>query len=236
MLEIKNYNNSILKDITFALNSDENLLILGENGAGKSTLARVLSNLILNDKVLIFGQNLSKISNLKKAKLINYIPSKLDIFDEYMTVNEFLENSFIQNVDNIKLEKTLSLLGLKDLQDRFCSLLSSGEKQLLLLASAILHDAKITIFDELTANLDIKHLKDVYDILCSSELQQKIIITHNLDLAFALKYKILFIKAGKIEFFGNSVEFFEDENLKRFYGNSILKLQNHLIVKLKEDL
>ncbi|MCG3720597.1 ATP-binding cassette domain-containing protein, partial [Aliarcobacter butzleri] len=43
MLEIKNYSNSILKNISFFLNSDDNLLILGENGAGKSTLAKVLS-------------------------------------------------------------------------------------------------------------------------------------------------------------------------------------------------
>ena len=47
MLELKNYSNFILKDISFSLQNDENLLILGENGAGKSTLAKVLSNLII---------------------------------------------------------------------------------------------------------------------------------------------------------------------------------------------
>ena len=41
MLELKNYNNFILKDISFVLEEKENLLILGENGAGKSTLAKV---------------------------------------------------------------------------------------------------------------------------------------------------------------------------------------------------
>lgn len=232
MLEIKNYTNSILKDISFVLENNENLLILGENGAGKSTLAKVLSNLISNDKVKINGQIISKMSGLKRAKLINYIPPKLDIFDEYMTLKEFLENSFVQNLDILKLKKTIKMLGLEELEDRYCTVLSSGEKQLLLLASSILHDAKITIFDELTSNLDIKHLKNVYDILNSSQLQQKIIITHNLDLAFSFKYKILFIKDGKIEFFGNSKEFFEEKNLQKFYGNFILKLQDHLVVDL----
>ena len=42
MLELKNYSNFILKDISFLLKNNENLLILGENGAGKSTLAKVL--------------------------------------------------------------------------------------------------------------------------------------------------------------------------------------------------
>lgn len=232
MLEIKNYSNSILKDISFFLNSDENLLILGENGAGKSTLAKILSNLISNNSVEIFGENLSKISSLKRAEYINYIPPKLFIFDEYMTVNEFLENSFIKNVDKNKLEDTINLLKLKDLEDRYCTLLSSGEKQLLLMASAILHDAKITIFDELTANLDLKRLKEVYEIFNSQLLQQKIIITHNLDLAYALKYKILFIKSGKIEFYGTNEDFFKEENLIKFYNNTIKKVQNHLVVDL----
>ena len=65
------------------------------------------------------------------------------------------------------------------------------------MASSIIHGAQITIFDELTANLDISRLKEVYDVFNSDLLKQKIIITHNLDLAYALKYKILFIKDGK---------------------------------------
>ena len=91
MLEINNYNSTILHNITFSLEKDENLIILGENGAGKSTLAKVLSNLISNDKVILFGERIDKIADLKRAKLINYIPPKLSIFDEYVTLKEFLE-------------------------------------------------------------------------------------------------------------------------------------------------
>jgi iron complex transport system ATP-binding protein len=184
MLEINNYNSSILHEISFSLKENENLIILGENGAGKSTLAKVLSNLIINDKVKLFGEQISKINDLKRAQLINYIPPKLSIFDEYITLREFLELSFISSVDIIKL------LNLRKLEHKHCKAFSSGEKQLLLLASAIIHNAKITIFDELTANLDISRLKEVYDILNSDLLQQKIIITHNLDFLFHnnLKY------------------------------------------------
>lgn len=79
-----------------------------------------------------------------------------------------------------------------------------------------MHDAQITIFDELTANLDISRIKEVFDIFKSDFLKQKIIITHNLDLAHALKYKILYMDSGKIEFFGENDEFFSNENLKSF--------------------
>ncbi|WP_418186635.1 ATP-binding cassette domain-containing protein [Aliarcobacter lanthieri] len=232
MLEIKNYNNFILKDISFFLNNDENLLILGENGAGKSTLAKVLSNLIANDNVKIFEESFSKISNKQRVEYINYIPPKFEIFDEFMTVLEFLEISFIDNIDENKLKEVLNLLKLDKFVKKSCKNLSSGEKQLLLIASAILHNAKITIFDELTANLDINRVKDIFNILNSNLLNQKIIITHNLDFAFALNYKVLFLKDGKIEFYGTNKEFFEDTNLEKIYNKTIKKVQNHIVVDL----
>ena len=232
MLEINNYNSSILHEISFKLEDNENLIILGENGAGKSTLAKVLSNLIENNKVKIFNENINKIDDLKRASLVNYIPPKLSIFDEYITLREFLELSFISSVDNEKINKIIKLLNLRKLENKYCKSFSSGEKQLLLLASSIIHDAKITIFDELTANLDLSRLKEVFDIFNSDLLNQKIVITHNLDLAYALRYKVLFLKDGIIEFFGSHDEFFDNKNLKRFYKDTIRKLDNHLVVNL----
>ena len=232
MLEINNYNSSILHEISFRLEDNENLIILGENGAGKSTLAKVLSNLIENNKVKIFNENINKMDDLKRAFLINYIPPKLSIFDEYITLREFLELSFISSVDNEKINSVIKLLNLKKLENKYCKSFSSGEKQLLLLASSMIHDAEITIFDELTANLDISRLKEVFDIFNSDLLNQKIVITHNLDLAYALRYKVLFLKDGIIEFFGSHDEFFDNKNLKRFYKDTIRKLDNHLVVNL----
>lgn len=75
-------------------------------------------------------------------------------------------------------------------------------------------------------------MKEVYDIFKSDLLKQKIIITHNLDLAYALKFKILFLKDGKIEFFGSNEGFFENSNLEKFYNKSIQKVNNHLVVNL----
>ncbi|AXH09848.1 iron ABC transporter ATP-binding protein [Malaciobacter halophilus] len=232
MLKVNNYNNFILKNISFFIKSNENLVILGENGAGKSTLAKVICGLIENDSVELYEKNLQDLSSQQRANYINYIPPKLSIFDEYITLKEFLELSSVKSVDVKRLKKVISLLNLKRLEHRYCNDLSSGEKQLLLLASSLMHNAKITIFDELTANLDINRLKEVFDIFKSTLLNQKIIITHNLDLAYALKFKILFLKEGKIEFFGTNEEFFTNKNLNKFYDSSISKIDNHLVVNL----
>ena len=232
MLEINNYTNEILKNIDFKLNEDENLIILGANGAGKSTLAKVLTNLITNDNVKIFHKNINSLSYEKRVELINYIPPKLEVFDEYITVYEFLELSFIGSIDRKKIDKIISLLKLEKIKNRACNDLSSGEKQLLLLASSIIHNAKITIFDELTANMDIERVQEAYKIFNSKYLQQKIIISHNLDLAYQLKYKVLYMKNGKIEFFGENKEFFSKENLEKIYPNCLKIVDGHVVTKL----
>ncbi|SKB40993.1 ATP-binding cassette domain-containing protein [Malaciobacter marinus] len=232
MLKVSNYSNFILKNISFFLNENENLVILGENGAGKSTLAKVICGLIESEAIELYEKNLNSLSQQERANFINYIPPKLSIFDEYITLKEFLELSSINSVDIKRLKKVILLLNLKKLENRYCNDLSSGEKQLLLLASSLMHNAKITIFDELTANLDINRLKEVFDIFKSNFLNQKIVITHNLDLAYALKFKILFLKDGKIEFFGENEEFFTNKNLNKFYKNSISKVNDHLVVNL----
>ena len=232
MLKVNNYNSDILSDITFSLEENENLIILGENGAGKSTLAKVLANLIENNSVSLFNENLENLSDQKRSEYINYIPPKLSIFDEYITLREFFELACIDLIDNEKIDRLIELLNLKKLEHKYCKAFSSGEKQLLLLGSSIMHDAKITIFDELTANLDISRLKEVFDIFKSDLLQQKIVITHNLDLAYTLKFKVLYMKDGKIEFFGSNNDFFSDENLNKFYKGAMLKINNHLVVNL----
>ncbi len=232
MLEVNSFSNQILNDISFKLGNGENLIILGKNGAGKSTLAKVLCNLISNDSVKLFEQNISTLSESKRTSFINYIPPKLEIFDEYITTKEYLEMSAISDIKKENIDKTIALLKLENVKDRYCVNLSSGEQQLLLLASSLIHNSEITIFDELTANLDISRVKEVFDIFKSVSLKQKIIITHNLDLAYNLKYKILFLEEGRVEFFGSSQEFFKEENLNKFYNNSIKIVENHLVVNL----
>ena len=189
MLNINNFSNNILEDISFSL--DENLIILGPNGAGKSTLAKVISGLIESKSVTLFSKKLHQIDRKTRAKYINYIPPKLDIFDEYISIEEYLQLSHLDKT--VILSSVISLLGLDDLKDKSCKTLSSGEQQLTLLASSLLHNAKLTIFDEPTANLDPTKILKIYKLLKSNHLKNMIVITHDLNLAYKLGYKILYL-------------------------------------------
>ncbi len=80
--------------------------------------------------------------------------------------------------------------------------------------------------------MDITRVQEAFEIFNSKYLQQKIIVTHNLDLAFHLKYKILYLKEGEVKFFGQSEEFFSKEILSKFYQNCLKVVDGHLVVKL----
>jgi len=230
MLKIDNFSNKILKDISLSI-EDKNLIILGDNGAGKTTLAKLLCGLIKSENIFFNGENINTISYDKRVELFNYIPPKLEIFDDYINVLEYLKLG--KDLNSFKIDTVLEKLGIKGLKYNPCKFLSSGESQLLLIASGILHNAKFSIFDEPTSNLDPKKIQTIFHILSSNKiLQNKIIITHNLNLAYKLGFDIVFIKDGTIQFLGKNKEFFTDENLKNFYQTSVKKIDNNIVVNV----
>jgi len=236
-LHINNYINSILKNISFSLESGKHLIILGSNGVGKTTLAKVLCGITPSNAVRIDGIIPSKRYSEKRATLINYIPPKLDVFDEFITVREFLvlsqSHGVVRGQHPTTVDDVLKRLSIRHLSDKACKMLSSGESQLLLIASALLHDARYTIFDEPTANLDPQKMQMLFAILKDeSLLQSKLIITHNLDLAYKLGYDILFLEDGVVKFHGSNADFFTQTHLDTLYDGSVIKHQDNIVVKL----
>ena len=229
MIKLTNYSDAILNDITFELKAEQNLIILGSNGAGKSTLAKVLCG-ITASPILLQNRPLSHYKTKERTKLINYVPAKLEIFDEYLTLNEYLDLSRLHTL--LASKNLLKLLELEKLKNKPCQQLSSGEQQLTMLASAILHNAKITIFDEPTANLDPQKSRDIFSLLKSKLFQSKVIITHDLNLAYKLGYDVLYMKEGKIVFNNSSKSFFTESNLNDFFGTSVKRVESEVVVSL----
>ncbi len=218
----------ILRDIAFTLGDKENLTILGSNGAGKSTLAKTICGLYKSSRAIkIEKEFIEDIPDKKRSQLINYIPPKLSIYDEFIKVEDFLKLNGELNLT------VLDILGLKKYRNRYCKELSSGEEQLLLLASATMHCAKLTIFDEPTSNLDPKKRRLVYGILKNSDyIKQKIIITHDLQLAYKFGYPILYIDNGIGEYFKSTDDFFNPLNLDKLFDKSVTKSGDNILVKV----
>ena len=229
MIKLKNVSCSfdgevILKDINLTIKN--HLSILGANGSGKSTLAKAICGLLtVNGEVSIASTNIKDMDLIQRAKTISYIPAKLEVYDPYITVEEFVllgrfphKKSFFdyQERDEKITQETLEFLNITHLKTHTLHSLSSGEQQLTLIAQALTQQSKIIIFDEPTANLDphnskiiAKHIKGLKDY------HQVILITHDLHLAAFIDNPVVFIKNHTAYLYEK--DFFEDKTLEELY-------------------
>jgi iron complex transport system ATP-binding protein len=216
---------TILKDISLEI--ENHLTILGANGSGKSTLAKAICNLIeYEGRVSIDGEDIKNISLKKRAQLISYIPAKLEVYDPYISVEEFVllsrfayKKNFLDYSDKDKkiTQNTLEFLKISHLKESTINSLSSGESQLVLIASALTAQSKVIILDEPTANLDPHNSKIIAQhIKGLKEYHQVILITHDLHLASFIESPTLFIKNSSASYYEDN--FFKDSVLKELYG------------------
>lgn len=236
MIKLKNLSCSfdektIFENLTLSL--DSHLNILGANGSGKSTLAKCLCKLInYSGNIFVDDVNIQDLSLKELAKTISYIPTKLEIYDEYISVEEFVllsrfshKSSFLDYSDADKkiAKDSIDALNISHLVKHSVNSLSSGEQQLLLIASALAGGSKTIIFDEPTANLDPKNSKIIASHIKELKKSHNIIlITHDLQLASFMDSTTMFIKDAIISVFED--DFFELENLERLYDVSFESL------------
>lgn len=226
-LLVKYDNKTILNNVS--LDIDNHLIILGANGSGKSTLAKALCNLIEHEgSVSIDGRDIKNISLKERAKLLSYIPAKLEVYDPFISVEEFVllgrfahKKNFLDYSDKDKkiAQNTLEFLKISHLAKHTLNSLSSGEAQLVLIASALSAQSKIIILDEPTANLDPHNAKKIAQhIKGLKDYHQVILITHDLHLASFIDSPTLFIKDADATYFEKKEEFFNNSTLEELYG------------------
>ena len=215
----------VLQNLSFEI--EGHLTIVGANGSGKSTLAKCLAGLnAYSGSIEIQNINAAKIPAKERAKLLSYIPTKLEVYDSFITAEEFVllgrfphkESLFdYSQKDRETVKEMMEYLGIRHLAKQHIRELSSGEQQLTLIAQALTQQSKIIIFDEPTANLDPKNSKIIAKHI--KELQKShtvILITHDLHLAAFIGSKILFLDDTTAALYGD--EFFDDKVLERLYG------------------
>lgn len=230
-LHVDNATTSYLRNISFEL-ENENVVILGSNGAGKTTLAKLIVALEENGNVTMDGERVSELGAKRRAEMLNFIPSKLEIFDEYIDVEEFLQLSLLNGTTQSDMESLLARLEIGHLKNSSCKCISSGESQLVLFASGLLHNAELSIFDEPTANLDSDKKIKVYKALKEFS-GWKIVITHDLNLACQLGYRVLYMERGTLVYDGSGESFFDPLNLEKLFGASIKKVDEYFMVNYR---
>jgi heme exporter protein A len=173
----------IFKDISFSLSSPASLSITGKNGAGKSTLSKILAGLLsLTRGSIIYSVDEKQIGIEEFKHHIGFVSPYLNLYDEFTALENLQFLSRIRTASQQKGERVkelLTLVGLWDRRDDLVSTYSSGMKQRLKYAFALLHNPAVLILDEPTSNLDAEGIEVIKQIIWEQNKSDILIIATN---------------------------------------------------------
>ena len=220
-IEVKNLNKAIdskriLKNISFTIEPEEHLVIIGGSGAGKSMLAKCILGLedISSGSIFFDGKLIS--GNVDRQKILNKLGVCFQsnaLFDSYnIWQNIAFKKLYNEKSPSIIKLRKLAIERLKEvglptnIAEDYPSELSGGMQKRVGIARSIFSEPDILIFDEPTTGLDPIMSKKIISLISKIIKDSKktaITITHDINLAMFLATKIILLDDGKVEWSGN---------------------------------
>ena len=193
-----------VKGINFKIKENEILGLLGPNGCGKTTTIGMLLGLLKpsNGQININGMKIER-NRIKILEKINFISPYIDLPKKLTVKQNLIVYGKLYSVDNItrKIEYLTEALRLEDLLNKITGELSSGQKNRLSLAKALINDPVVLFLDEPTASLDPEVGDFVRTFLENYKKEKKISIllaSHNMNEVTRLCASVLMMKDGVI--------------------------------------
>jgi zinc/manganese transport system ATP-binding protein len=238
---IKIGSRTVLCDLSVRVKAGEFIGILGPNGAGKTTLMRAILGLIAPaaGAVHVLGQ-----PPRRGNPGIGYVPQLRSIRpDLRMRGLDFIASSLHgerwglpipSRADRSGIEKTLSSVGARDLAERPMSDMSGGERQLLLLAQAVLGTPRLLLLDEPLIGLDARRQDDVIDLVRRFSRDRGITVmfcAHELNQLLGVLDRVLYLGGGTAVA-GTVEEVVTAPVLSRLHGADIdvIRAEGHVFV------
>ena len=149
---------TIFRDVSLSLSQGDSLAITGRNGSGKSTLVKVIAGLLSATRGKVEYSVDEKPFDLENLRYhIGLVTPYLQLYDEFSGSENLELLSQIRSdvgVDGERIQQILEYVGLWERKSDFVRTYSSGMKQRLKYAFAVLHRPSLLILDEPTSNLD----------------------------------------------------------------------------------
>ena len=193
-----------VKNINFEIKENEIVGLLGPNGSGKTTTIGMILGLLKpsSGEVLINGLKIEKYRNDILQK-INFISPYIELPKKLTVKQNLIVYGKLYSVKNLKekIDYLVNKLRLENLLNRITGELSSGQKNRISLAKAIINDPTVLLLDEPTASLDPEIGDFVRTFLENYKKENKVSIllaSHNMDEVTRLCSSIMMMKNGSI--------------------------------------
>lgn len=192
------------QSISFQLNNNECLGIVGPNGSGKTTLVRqILKVLKPTSGIITIDGKDDYLDN------VSYVPQISVLYAELTTAENIDMAMRFQGIEKNerkrKIEKILELTTLDSIKDKMAYTLSGGQRKLVGLACALAIEKKYIILDEPTSMVDIVTKECIWNIISECKKKSAILLaSHDMDEVKRISDKLLILKEGKVLFYGNS--------------------------------
>jgi iron complex transport system ATP-binding protein len=205
--------------------------LLGPNGSGKTTLLRIVSGMLTpqSGTVLLDGEPVSALTRRRLARRLAVVPQETySTFD--FTVLDIVLMGRYPHLGAFELEGAADLAIARDalattgtdmLERRAFATLSGGEKQRVVIASALAQEADLLLLDEPTASLDLGYQFEVATLLQRLNHERgttMVVSTHDLNLAAALCSRVVLLKEGRVLTEGPIEAVFTPANIRSAYG------------------
>ena len=203
----KNYNNILaVKDLNFKINKGSIVGLLGPNGCGKTTTIGMMLGLIKpsSGSVFISGKNIENENNRTKIlEKVNFISPYVEL-PKKLTIEENLKvYGKMYGVNNLKekISELMEQLNLFEFKKRKTGELSSGQKNRVSLAKALINDPEILLLDEPTASLDPDvgdYIRTYIENFASKKGTTILLASHNMNEVERLCNEVMMMKKGEI--------------------------------------
>ena len=224
----------VLKNISISINPGEIIGVIGPNGSGKSTLLKALAGINKCNSKSIYYKN-TDIDSMKKkdiASIMSWIPQENPMVFAFKVIDVVLMGrhpymsplSFETDDDYKVAQYAMEKTDTSHFAQRLFNNLSSGERQRVLIASAIAQEPEIMLLDEPTSALDLKYQLEILMILKHlNELKKMSIVLalHDLHLASRFCKRLLLISNGEIIADGSPKDVIKKDLLEKVYGVKI---------------
>lgn len=197
--------NKVLRGISLEANSGEIFGLLGPNGAGKTTTLRIICTLLTPDAgtVEVLGFD-TRTAAEEVRRRVGVVTADIGVYPRLSArenIAYFAELSGVLDGEvNRRVDAVIERLDMGSFAKQRAESLSSGQKQKVAIARAIVHDPEILMFDEPTSNLDVLASRDIRDFMVEARGRGKCVIfsTHVLHDAERLCDRVTILHEGKV--------------------------------------